>query len=184
MSGPDALGVFGAGCAAAGLILWLTPRGTASKAAACGALGAGLAGLLAATGLDRTEERAGGVIDAWLWTLRDGPWEFVVLLPLVGLSIAAFTLSLAVSLLWLGEAAEAAGRKERREAWTFVCGAIGAFGWAMTVVHLWGIFRQLWSTDLFMSVAPPRGLVEGTLTALDMAGLVAAFQLPPRKGAR
>lgn len=52
-----ALGTFGAGCAAGGLILWLAPRGRASRLAACVAGGAGLAGLLAATGLDLVEDR-------------------------------------------------------------------------------------------------------------------------------
>lgn len=172
-----ALGTFGAGCAAGGLILWLAPGGRWSRLSAWIAGGAGLAGLLAATGLDSVEERVGHWGSDKLWELRDSPWELpiVLLLDLVGM--AAFAVSLAVSFMWLCEAFSEKGKKEKT---SLLCGSIGAFGWAMTVLHLAGVFEALWKTDLFAS-APPRGLVEAVLTTLDMTGLVAALSLKPRE---
>jgi len=171
------LGTVGIGCAAAGLILWLAPRGTPAKIAACAAGGLGLAGLLRGTGLDRVESRVGGAVSGRLDPLHGGPGDLLILLLLILASLAVFGLSLGASWCWFMEAVAAKFKGETRRAWIRACASIGAFGWAMTVVYLWGGFDSLWTTDLFAS-APPQGLVEGALTVLDMTGLVASFAGP------
>lgn len=174
--GSLALGTVGAGCSAAGLILWLAPRGLPARIATCVAGGVGLAGLLAATGLDTVEERLGRWGDARLWELRDGPWELPLALLAILVGLPALGASLGASFLWLGEAFEGKN-KSRRGA--LACASVGAFGWAMTVLHVYGFFGFVWSSDLGPSL-PPRGVVEAGLTILDMTGLVAALSLAPR----
>lgn len=176
--GTLALGTVGTGCSAAGLILWLAPRGLPARLAACVAGGVGLTGFLWGTGLDGAEWRLGRSIGAWLDTLRDGPGEFVIPLLLIGLSIPAFAVSLGASWCWFMEAVAAKFKGEPRRAWILACASVGAFGWAMTVLHLWGIFDSLWATDLFAGSAPPLGVVDAVLTILDMTGLVASLALP------
>ena len=171
-----ALATFGAGCAAGGLILWLFPAGRAARLAACVAGGVGLTGLLAATGLDSVEERVMLWSDARLWELRDGPWEIPLVLLAILVGLPVFGASLGAAFLWFGEAFE--DRNKGRRA-SLLCAAVGAFGWAMTVLHVYGFFDFVWRSDLAPSL-PPRGLVEAGLTILDMTGLVAALMLPAK----
>lgn len=173
-----ALGTLGAGCAAGGLILWLFPPGKIARVAAWIAGGVGLTGLLAVTGLDSGEDRIRRWLDARLMALSDGPWELVLVGVLILVGMAVFAISLASSFLWLGEAFEGKNRKRKT---ALVCASIGAFGWAVSVLHLGGFFAALWRTDLFAGAEPPRGLVEGGLTVLDMTGLVAALTLSSRE---
>lgn len=182
--GAVALGTVGVGCSAAGLILWLAPRGKPARIAACVAGGVGLTGVLWGIGLDRVESRLGKSIGERLRALRDGPGEFVIPLLLIALSMAAFAVSLGASCCWFMEAVEAKFKRQPRTAWILACASIGAFGWAMTVLHLWGIFDSLWATDLFAASAPPLGAVDAVLTILDMTGLVASLGLPSRRSAR
>lgn len=173
-----ALGTVGAGSAAAGLILWLAPRGTPARLGASAAAGIGLTGLLWGTGLDGVESRVGSAVGRRFDPLRGGPGDLLILLLLGLASMTVFAFSLGASWCWLMEAVEAKVKGRSRSAWVLACASIGAFGWAMTVLHLWGIFDSLWATDLFAASAPPLGVVDAVLTILDMTGLVASLTLP------
>jgi hypothetical protein len=171
-----ALGTFGAGCAVGGLILWLFPFRGGARFAAIVAGGVGLTGLLAATGLDTVEHRIMRWGESRMYGLGYGPLALVVggIVALIGLS--AFCTSLAASLLWLGEVFDGRSRKERA---SLICASIGAFGWAMTVLHIYGLVDVVWNSDMGPSL-PPRGVIEVGLVVLDMTGLVAALTLAPR----
>lgn len=183
MSSEAALLTVGTSCATGGMILWLSPRGRPARAAACVAAGAGLTGLLAATGLDSVEERLGAWGSARLYSMGNGPAALILvgILSLVGIS--ALCVCLAAAWLYLGEAVM---ERERRPSWetaALLCASVGAFGWAMTVLRLYGFFEFVWGTDLATSL-PPRGAVEAGLTILDMTGLAAALSLPSRSTVR
>ncbi len=170
-----ALGTFGAGCAVGGLILWLFPLRGGARLAALVAGGVGLTGLLAATGLDSVEDRLMRWGDARLWEMRDGLW-WLWLIPVMLGGMIVIGAGLGASFLWLGEAFESRNRKMRG---ALLCASVGAFGWAMTGIHLFGFFDIAWNSDLGPSL-PPRGVVEAVLMVLDMTGLVAALTLAPR----
>lgn len=174
-----ALGTFGAGCAVGGLILWLFPLRGGARLAAVVSGGVGLTGLLAATGLDSVEHRIMRWGESRMYGMGDGPLSLVVVVVVTLVGLSAFCTSLAASLLWLGEAFDGRSRKVRA---SLVCASIGAFGWAMTVLHIYGLVDVIWNSDMGPSL-PPRGVIEAGLVILDMTGLVAALTLPPRPAA-